>query len=368
MRRGGTLPAHLGSYAPDDVTFLLTDISDRIHEQPIEEREAALRSGARHYSETLAAERPLTPRYRELVDGLLLSGATRVAEMVAVLGERLLAECGPDLVLVSLARAGTPVGVQIRRWLRRRHGIEVPHYGISIIRDRGIDMAAMRWLAAHHDPATLRLVDGWTGKGVICAEVAAAVPGLAAEGITLDPAVAVLADPGRATRLFATREDVLIPSACLNATISGLVSRTVLDKDLIGPDDFHGVKWYRELAAHDRSTDWIEMVEARFDAVGAAVPARLAALDGEAPADGRGMAETRALMAELGIEDVNLLKPGIGEATRVLLRRVPRMVLIDPVRRGDLTHVVELARERGVPVIERPLTSYACWSVIAGSE
>ncbi len=44
-------------------------------------------------------------------------------------------------------------------------------------------------------------------------------------------------------RRFGTREDFLIPSACLNSTVSGLVSRTVLNDDLIGPADFHGAKF-----------------------------------------------------------------------------------------------------------------------------
>ncbi|MET7778785.1 cysteine protease StiP domain-containing protein, partial [Streptomyces sp. NPDC005388] len=30
------------------------------------------------------------------------------------------------------------------------------------------------------------------------------------------------------------------PSACLNSTVSGLISRTVLRSDLVGEYDFHG--------------------------------------------------------------------------------------------------------------------------------
>ena len=35
------------------------------------------------------------------------------------------------------------------------------------------------------------------------------------------------------------------------------------------------------------------------------------------------------------IDDINLIKPGIGEATRVLLRRVPWKILIDERYKGD---------------------------------
>ena len=45
--------------------------------------------------------------------------------------------------------------------------------------------------------------------------------------------MAVLADPGYCTSIYGTREDFLIPSACLNATVSGLISRTVLNDTFI---------------------------------------------------------------------------------------------------------------------------------------
>ena len=37
----------------------------------------------------------------------------------------------------------------------------------------------------------------------------------------------------------------------------------------------------------------------------------------------------RSIGKKYGISDVNFVKPGIGETTRVLLRRVPNLILID---------------------------------------
>ena len=62
-----------------------------------------------------------------------------------------------------------------------------------------------------------------------------------------DSSLAVLADPCGYSNVYGIRDDFLIPSACLNSTVSGLVSRTVLRDDLIGKDDFHGAKFYKEL-------------------------------------------------------------------------------------------------------------------------
>jgi hypothetical protein len=223
---------------------------------------------------------------------------------------------------------------------------------------------ALRWLAAHHDPADVVFVDGWTGKGAITRELAAA---LAAPGVPrgFDPGIAVLADPGRCVRVFGTRDDFLIPSACLNSTVSGLVSRTVLRADLVGPDDFHGAKYYRELADADVSGLFLDTVSGRFPEVGDAVAADLAAL---AAADREptweGWAAVERISEEYGIGDVNLVKPGVGETTRVLLRRVPWRVLARRGAGADLDHVRLLAAQRGVPVEEVDDLPYSCVGLI----
>ncbi|NED05321.1 phosphoribosyltransferase, partial [Streptomyces sp. SID6648] len=88
----------------------------------------------------------------------LEASAARLARAVGAVTEVVLAERSPRPVLVSLARAGTPVGVLMRRWAHFRHGLDLPHYAVSIVRGRGIDANALRWLAAHHDPADVVFV------------------------------------------------------------------------------------------------------------------------------------------------------------------------------------------------------------------
>ena len=75
------------------------------------------------------------------------------------------------LVLVSLARAGTPIGVLIKRYLSFKYQINIPHYSISIIRGRGIDETAIDYIFEHHPGAKIQFVDGWTGKGAITNEL-----------------------------------------------------------------------------------------------------------------------------------------------------------------------------------------------------
>ncbi|MFE9361303.1 phosphoribosyltransferase [Streptomyces sp. NPDC006978] len=356
------------SYAAEDVGWLLQDLSDTVLEAPTEEREEAIQSGGAHYAESLPVEYQPSPQYQELFKAALDTSAARIARAVGTVTETVLAERGPRPVLVSLARAGTPVGVLMRRWAQHRHGLDLPHYAVSIVRGRGIDANALRWLAAHHDPADVVFVDGWTGKGAITRELAAALEEFTAahpEFGPFDPEIAVLADPGGCVRTYGTREDFLIPSACLNSTVSGLVSRTVLRSDLVGPHDFHGAKFYRELADTDVSGLFLDTVAVRFDEVAGAVDAEakeLLAAD-RAPT-WEGWAAVERISEEYGIHDVNLVKPGVGETTRVLLRRVPWKILAKRAAGADLDHVRLLAEQRGVPVEEVEELPYTCVGLI----
>nr|PPQ57169.1 phosphoribosyltransferase [Streptomyces sp. QL37] len=349
------------SYAADDVGWLLQDLSDTALEAPTEEREEAIQSGGAHYAESLPVEYQPSPQYQELFKAALATSAARIARAVGTVTETVLAERGPRPVLVSLARAGTPVGVLMRRWAQHRHGLDLPHYAVSIVRGRGIDANALRWLAAHHNPADVVFVDGWTGKGAITRELAAALE----EFGGFNPEIAVLADPGGCVRTYGTREDFLIPSACLNSTVSGLISRTVLRSDLVGPHDFHGAKFYAELADADVSGLFLDTIAARFDEVADAVDAEAKELlTADRAPTWEGWAAVERISEEYGIHDVNLVKPGVGETTRVLLRRVPWKILAKRGAGADLDHVRLLAEQRGVPVEEVGELPYTCVGLI----
>jgi hypothetical protein len=357
-----------GSYAAGDVTWLLTDLSNARLEAPTEEREEAIQAGRAHYAESLPVEYQPGAAYQRLFHQALDVSATRLAHAVGVITELILAERGPGAVLVSLARAGTPIGILVRRWAAFAHGLDLPHYAVSIVRGRGIDTVALRYLAVHHDPGTVMFVDGWTGKGAITRELADALDAYAASaGVRFPADMAVLADPGRCVRIFGTRDDFLIPSACLNSTVSGLVSRTILNDRLIGPADFHGAKFYAGLRDADVSARFLDAVCERFGEVADRVARDVPLLaGGDRTPDWSGWAAVRRIGARHGITDLNLIKPGVGETTRVLLRRVPWKILARADAGAELDHIRLLARERGVPVIsvEPDALPYACAGLI----
>ena len=354
-----------GSYAPDEVRWLLTDLSDAGLEADIADREAAIQAGTAHYAESLPVEFQPDIQYRQLFDSVLAGSAERLALAVGLVTELVLRERGEDIVLASLARAGTPIGILMRRWAHFHHALTLPHYALSIVRGRGIDATALRYIAGHHDSGRVVFVDGWTGKGAIALELTAALEQLRGEGLNFNADLAVLADPGHCVRHFGTRDDFLIASACLNSTVSGLVSRTVLNEKLLKPGQFHGAKFYRELAAADVSNVLLDTVAAAFPGVAADVTAGLDALaDSDREPTFAGWAAIEAIRSEYGIESVNFVKPGVGETTRVLLRRVPWRILVREPANPDHAHLRLLAAQRNVPVEVREDLPYSCVGLI----
>lgn len=355
-----------GSYAPDEVKWLLTDLSDLDLEGEVADREAAIQGGTAHYAESLPIEFQPDRQYQELFDRVLTNSAQRLATAVGLVTELVLAERGHDIVLASLARAGTPIGILMRRWARFRHGLTIPHYALSIVRGRGIDPYALRYIAAHHYSRTVVFVDGWTGKGAIANELTAALQQIRQDhSLDFNDELAVLADPGHCVRTFGTRDDFLIASACLNSTVSGLISRTILNTAYLAPGQFHGAKFYSELAAGDVSNVLLDEVAAAFPSVVDRVLAELPALaTSDRSPTFAGWRAIEAIRAEYGIESVNFVKPGVGETTRVLLRRVPWRILVREADDPDHEHLRLLAQQREVPIEVRPDLPYSCVGLI----
>ncbi|MHA7304379.1 cysteine protease StiP family protein [Arthrobacter sp. TMN-49] len=355
-----------GSYPTSEVTWLLKDLSHLALEAPTADREHAIQSGAANYAESLPVEYMPSPEYQALYEQAVERAGERIATAVGVVTELALAARNNQPVLVSLARAGTPIGILMRRWAQQVHGLDLPHFTMSIVRGVGLDQTALRYLAANFDPARILFVDGWTGKGAISRELSDALEAFAAsDGVRFPDGLAVLADPGQCVSMFGTREDYLIPSACLNSTVSGLVSRTVFNTDHIGPHDFHGAKFYAELSPADVSNDFLAAICSHFTRVQPAVAQQLAQHTATDPAPTwLGWQAVERISTEYGINNVNLVKPGVGETTRVLLRRVPWRVLVNPDAMADVAHVLLLAEQRGVPVEQVPHLPYSCVGLI----
>ena len=343
------------SYHQNDVILLLKDITGLVEPQPTEERERLIQSGT-HYCEMLPIEYVPTETYMNIYNEALTYFAKPTADAVGNLAQKIIENKGTEIVLVSLARAGIPIGILLKRYIRFKYHLDVTHYSISIIRGRGIDKNAMNYILKRHRPESIVFVDGWVGKGAIYNGLKEAVKDF--KGVS--PDIAVASDPANITDLCGTHEDILIPSSCLNATVSGLISRTFLRSDIIGENDFHGAVYYGELKDRDLSYQFINAIEEHFT---------LHPPESHLAPIGSGRDETAAIARHFGIDNIHLVKPGIGETTRVLLRRVPHKILIQKSDENapQLMPILRLAQEKNVPVEYYPLNHYRACGIIKKS-
>lgn len=111
------------------------------------------------------------------------------------------------------------------------------------------------------------------------------------------------------------------------------------------------------LISEDRTYEFIDYIEKKFQYN----------LNPEPKEYGEpGIEEVKRISEIYGIENLNYIKPGIGETTRVLLRRVPWKVLIDRRFKNsrELDHIAQLSREKNVDVEYTYLNNYKCCGLI----
>lgn len=342
------------TYKPEDVTILLKDITGLVKPLPTKEREKLIQSGI-HYSEMLPLEYEPSQAYLDAYTRAVNLYSAQTSRAVAAVAGQIRKSKSGEIVLVSLARAGTPIGILLKRYLEKAFGSSVQHYTISVIRGKGIDENAMNYILERHSPASIQFVDGWTGKGAIQSQLNMAM--LSYPGV--EPSLAVLSDPAHVAGKAGTYSDFLIASSLLNSTVSGLLSRTFHRHDIIGPKDFHGAAFYSELIGKDLTYHFIESVEREFDfSIQDDIEENTVDI-------GSGLEEVRKIANHFSIDDTNLIKPGIGEATRVLLRRLPWKVLVHSLDDDEyLGHLYQLAKEKEVAIETYPLVNYRACGII----
>ncbi|HES77158.1 MAG TPA: hypothetical protein ENO09_09170 [bacterium] len=356
-----------GSYHPRDVTFLLKPL-EHMTQVDVAVKERLIQSGEKHYSEMISPEQHPSAAYMQLFEQAWARNGERTAQDLLKLASLLHHSRPGEITLVSLARAGTPFGIILKRLLELAFRRKVKHYSVSIIRDRGIDTRALDHIVAKHPQTSIAFIDGWTGKGVITQELQQSIQRYNTTHAThIDPSLWVLADLAGVAAHTASTHDYLIPSSILNATISGLISRSILAAEH-NPDDFHGCLYYAHLEAQDVSRRYVDDLSQR------ALNLHLQTLHSVQPDSLDDSIEQRrqqvkeliaGLMREHKVPHINLIKPGIGEATRVLLRRTPGLLILSDGADHDIEHLRTLAKEKNVPTVNAPqLAPYQAIAII----
>jgi hypothetical protein len=357
-----------GSYLPTDVTFLLDVIE--MEALPLEERERRIQSGEAHYSEMIGPEEPPSDEYLNLFRRSLSRNLPRLSRDFLNLAAQIRLESkGAPVTLVSIARSGTPAGVILTRIMRGIFDQEASHYCLSVVRDKGADLKALSYIFERHGQEPIFFIDGWTGKGVIAAELQKSVREFnRLNQASLPEKLTVLSDLAGIAERSAGTDDYLIPSCLLNSVISGLISRTVVTSSMDPASNFHGCLYYPWLEKYDLSLWYADLVFGKAAEDSMLDPSLLKPAPVSLEAREKARKDSLAFMAYakryFKAFDPNLIKPGLGEATRVLLRRSPGLILVRGKSDPDLAHVLLLAKERGAPVKTKPSLPYRAAALI----
>ncbi|WP_286797015.1 cysteine protease StiP domain-containing protein [Psychrobacter sp. UBA6291] len=352
-----------GSYLASDVTVLLNIVDkNAVADVPVSQKEALIQSGQRHYSDMLTLENAPTAMHEQLYQQALAQGTTRTATDIVNLAytlhhifqQTVSLQC--PLILVSLVRAGLPIGVLLQRALAdadSSYALPSVHYGISIIRDRGLDPVALQMILDAHPDSTIIFVDGWTGKGAIYQELARSLdafsdpnhPNFANifhQGENVIPLL-TLADPAGVAWLAASEEDWLIPSGLLNSTVSGLISRSLYTEPQSG---LHRSVFYDNLVAVDHSLAFVDHIDSTRRALSTS-PQYLQTFE-QPRYQTADLIDTLAV--EYDISNRNRIKPTIAEATRAILRRDPERILLATADHPDTVLLRHLCSERDINI------------------
>ncbi|WP_228706494.1 MULTISPECIES: cysteine protease StiP domain-containing protein [unclassified Psychrobacter] len=357
-----------GSYLASDVTVLL-DIVDKnaVADVPVSQKEALIQSGQRHYSDMLTLEHAPTVMHEQLYQQALAQGTTRTATDIANLAYTLhhifqqTVSTERPLILVSLVRAGLPIGVLLQRALldnersdpNSSYALPSVHYGISIIRDRGLDPVALQMILDAHPDSAIVFVDGWTGKGAIYQELARSLdvfsnpnhPNFANifhQGKDVIPLL-TLADPAGVAWLAASEEDWLIPSGLLNSTVSGLISRSLYTEPQSG---LHRSVFYDNLVAVDHSLAFVDHIDSTRRAL--STPPQYLQTFKQPRYQTADLIDTLAI--DYDISNRNRIKPTIAEATRAILRRDPECILLATADHPDTVLLRHLCSDRDINI------------------
>lgn len=351
-----------GSYLPSEVTLLLDIVrADSVNDISPTQKEALIQSGQRHYSDMLTLEKPPSATHEVLYNQALAAGKQRMANDVTSLAfslHQLFHACvsaSQPLILVSLVRAGLPIGVLLQKALSdasASYALASQHYGVSIIRDRGLDPVALQYILQQHPHSPIVFVDGWTGKGAIYGELQRSLAQITDkrqqaqlfhQGEGVIPLV-TLADPAGVAWLSASDDDWLMPASLLNSTVSGLISRTLYREP---SDGLHQAVYYDKLQPWDRSGEFIQTIDALRQQTSLPTPLTSKLLPTFAT-----QSVIDDLAARFAIGNRNRIKPTIAEATRAILRRDPECVLVNEMADGQDTALLRhLCEEKNIQLI-----------------
>lgn len=339
------------SYKKTDVELLLTDLTNKVNPIAIEEKKQMEIQGL-DVKNIVTDEFPINKKYFDICFETTPIYAKQTAIAVGNLAEQIYNIKKENLVLVSILRAGTLVGILVKRYLKNKYNIDVFHYSISLPKD--VKQNEMKFILNKHKAQDIIFIDSWTGKGTTTnkiREFAKQIDGLGTD-------LAVLSDAINISRFCGIREDIAIPQAPFNACITGLVGAPITDSKYLNDEDFSGSIYLKNLEKFDVTNWYINLIEQNFDY-------KLCNNENyeENPTSNEELSEI-CLKYKIELKDLN---PGINEAGRALLRRNLKKLLVKDKNDIQIMQIKKIAELKGIEVEEYNFKYYRA-AAIAYSE
>jgi len=348
-----------GTYADNECIFLLQNMNKKIVPLSLNEKKELMNSGKKSY-EIIPHEYIVDSFSENLFLRILSETKEKMAKCVGKLAESIYSVKGEKIVLVSLARGGVPVGVLCKKYLNKFYKIDVPHYVISLIRNEGIDVAALSYIISAHPDGKIQFLDGWTGMGYISNQLKKYVSLYNKEfNQKIDYELGVLVDSSKICKYFGTREDTIFPGCCLNATVCGMISSIFYDKNMINQNEFHGAIQWDSSIGKDYSNHLVETISNCFlKEEGVDIPVQQNYVEQCVDIVSR----------DLKIKNMKNIKFGIGESARAIIRYELDCLLIKNLNNPDLQFLIEIANTKNTRIICYDKTDYECIAVISEKE
>ncbi|WP_410473154.1 cysteine protease StiP family protein [Faucicola mancuniensis] len=379
-----------GSYLASDVKFLLTILEkNAVENTDVAQKEQLIQTGKRHYSDMLTLEDKPSDTHENLflqaLDQYQNRMASDIFSLAYTLKTHFVQQVSHDkpLILLSLVRAGLPVGVLLQRiFADTQFNCQLPsqHFGMSIIRERSLDSVALAWVLTNFPDSPIVFVDGWTGKGAIYHELKNSLEKFNKQNpqfdfkqqiyhqndnLTHEPIIPLvtLSDPAGVAWLSASDDDWLMPASLLNSTVSGLISRTLFAKNA---DEFHACVYYDNLEKFDKSLFFIDNILNCLSDMQQKNHILPKILTYQSTPTFRTKPVISRLANKFHIDNLNRIKPTIAEATRAVLRREPERVLLQNADHADTVLLRHLCAQRNVAIeiVGDKITPYQAITII----
>lgn len=347
------------TFKNNECIFLLDDLTGKIKPISVDEKEEKIKEGV-NYSEMISKEDIITDEVNNIFKDETIRNARLLGYYTELLAKKIYAIAENNTIIVSLARAGSPIGALLKRYYAKQ-GLDIPHYSISVIKGKGIDENALNYIRKKHPFGKITFVDAWTGRGSITRELKKSVTAYNEKnGTNISYDLAVIADPAHIAPICATREDICVPNACLNSTVTGLVSRTICNSNLLTENGFHGAITYKEYESQDMTNFFLDEISKYFDtSYNEDDISTYTDVD-----ESYVHSVVTKLKEDFPLVNIDKAKLSIGEASRGLIRRKPLALLVGSTPTSELDFVIHLAKEKGVPIIKYNTFDYKCIALL----